>query len=102
MSEESVLERAWIATEHPAAEGLAGCFALVAALFGPMALGAAVAATVAGGWALTYALGAVGALGGVALFNRVLWQTGVHDWVARFVQWAAGYDLGSFSGGERA
>ncbi len=96
------LEQLWLATEHPAAEGLAGCFALLVALVGPMVAGAGLAAVASAGFGLTYALGVVGALVGVAAFNRVLWQTVVYEWVARFVQWAAGYNLGSFSGGERA
>jgi len=99
----SAMERLWEATEHPATEGLAGCVALLAAFLAPIVAGLVVVETALGvGTTGAYALGAVGAFGGVWAFNRVLWHTIVHDWIANFREFIELTDIGSMGGGERA
>ena len=100
-------ERVAIATEHPAAEGAAGCILLVAAFLAPVVglffLAERVILYAGAGdpWATAYAFGVLGTFTGVWLFNKVLYGTVVYEWVASFVEWAQMTGL-AFGDGEAA
>lgn len=79
---------------HPVAEGAAALVALMGALFAPIGLGYGVATSAGMGTPGTYATGAVGALAGVASFNRMLWQTRVYGWTVRLLEWTGRRGIG--------
>ncbi|MFW5956336.1 MAG: hypothetical protein ACOCQY_02920 [Halorhabdus sp.] len=87
--------------DHPVAEGLAGFFAIMFALAGPLLGGYLV---VKFGFVpqplASYLFGASMVTVGVILFNRVLHATIVRDWIARFMQWTAARNLPSYHWGD--
>lgn len=103
-----MIERVALATDHPATEGLAGCLVLIAAVLAPIVGGYLLAEYViltsgtTDAWLYAYGFGVAGALGGVWLFNRVLWGTIVREWIASFVDWSRRYGIMNVDMGEQA
>lgn len=99
-------DRIAYATEHPAAEGAAATIVLVGALVGAVVGGWLLAEyyllTVGSqaAWLTAYGFGVGAAFVGVWAFNRLLYETVVGAWFARFMQWASHSGLVEYDAGE--